>query len=455
MKWLKSIITVFKRKGKDEAPAEIRAREAQPLREFVYLDEVSLRSLLSSQQGEITDATSQQIADGLVGEVGVKTSADAQVLKGELTSRFQTTNSSTLQTSRKATVQSWFREFHAMQSLRLITPPQGPVAAIDELRDLAGASDKSVALPAADLKRGELVEFRVQLAADPVFRLGTMVTEFAGMADDYPDMFGAANNLAQLQEILPVNKILQRLLAGLIPVRAVALDYAVIRIGEDEYVVHKHALAHLALAQKPLEIVGVTEHLAYWKDIRRVLFSDAEFTLLCRVARSGLHDSWTPVKLAEMFHDLTPGLVDQINQAGRIPLGSHSSNAVPDDRRTQLTSALLAYKASVLAETMLTLTPDEDADVFSAILEASERVGSVSDQRNAFALVGQALASAAKTQLDPIRDLELREAARIQSGLSMFPTLAAPPASPAPTPLPPLPAVEPRVLDVEVIAIYW
>lgn len=455
MTWLKSVLAFFKGKRKNKAPAEVRPHEPQPLREFVYLDEVSLRSLLSSQQGEITDATSQQVADSLVGEVGTKTSADAQVLKGELTSRFQTTNSSTLQTSRKATVQSWFREFHAMRGLRLITPPQAPVVAVREFRDLAGADDKSISLLATDLRRGDLVEFRVQLAADPVFRLGTMVTEFAGMADDYPDMFGAGNNLAQLQEFLRVNKILQRLLAGLIPVRAVALDYAVIKIGDDEYVVHKDAVANLALEQRSLEIVGVTEHMAYWKDIRRVLFSEAEFTLLCRVARSGLNDSWTPVKLAEMFRDLTPDLVDQINQAGRIPLGSHSSNAAADTRKSQLTSALHAYKTSVLSETKATLTPEQDAEVLSIILDASERVGSVSDQRSAFALVGQLLASTSKTDLDPTRDLELREAARTQSGLSLFPMIAAPPSSPSPAPLPPSSVVEPRVLDVEVIAIYW
>lgn len=37
---------------------------ARQLRDFVYLDEVSLRSLLSSQLGEVTDTRSEQLVEG-------------------------------------------------------------------------------------------------------------------------------------------------------------------------------------------------------------------------------------------------------------------------------------------------------------------------------------------------------------------------------------------------------
>ena len=151
------------------------------------------------------------------------------------------------------------------------------------------------------LQRGKLVEFRVRLGADPVFHLGTMVSEFTAMAEDYPDMFAAGGGLTTLREVQPINKILQRLLAGLVPIRATAVDHVVAEIEGIEYVVHREVIKGLDLRTRPLEIVGVTEQEAYWKDLRRVLFSDAEFTALARISRPGLHDSWTPVKLADLF----------------------------------------------------------------------------------------------------------------------------------------------------------
>ena len=51
------------------------ATSDDPLREFVYLDEVSLRSLLSSQVGEVKDSTSKQTSDTLGVDVGSTVSA--------------------------------------------------------------------------------------------------------------------------------------------------------------------------------------------------------------------------------------------------------------------------------------------------------------------------------------------------------------------------------------------
>jgi hypothetical protein len=91
---------------------------------------------------------------------------------------------------------------------------------------------------ASSHRRGELVEFRVRLAADPVFRFGTLMTEVSGMADEHPLMFAENNAFGFLNQMEPVNRILQRLLAGLIPIRAKAVDYVVVMIDDVEYVVH-------------------------------------------------------------------------------------------------------------------------------------------------------------------------------------------------------------------------
>lgn len=352
---------------------------ALPLREFVYLYEVSLRSLLSSQTGEMIDSTSEQSVDAREAEISATLGVNPGVLaKAELSSRFQTSDSSTLQTSRKATVQSWFRELHALPGLRLIEPAE-PSAPAGDLGTLKSIDDTSLVVGASALRRGSLVEFRVKLKADPVFHLGTMVSEFSAMAEDFPEMFAAGNGLETLHQAQPMNKILQRLLAGLIPVRATAVDYSVVVMHDREYVVHNSLLGGLGIERKPLEIVCVTEHLAYWKDIRRVLFSEAEFILLDRVARDALDESWTPVKLADLFHEVAPDLVRQINEASRVPFGTPHLGVPAVSVESQLGDALRSYTLALLTESKKELAEPlrQAVDARIAILE--KRTASISD----------------------------------------------------------------------------
>jgi hypothetical protein len=81
------------------------------LREFIYLDEVSLRSLLASQTGDVKDVVSEAISKAENAELAAELSADAFIGKGKLNSRYQTSNSRSIQTSRKAIIQSLFKDF--------------------------------------------------------------------------------------------------------------------------------------------------------------------------------------------------------------------------------------------------------------------------------------------------------------------------------------------------------
>ena len=424
------------------------------LREFIYLDEVSLLSLLSSQQGEITDSTSEQASEG--SEASIDATAGANpgfVAKAEITSRFQTTNSSTIQTSRKATVQSRFRDLHEIDGLRIIEPVvvDRPIENIDSLRKI---DDLSRLTPKTQLQRGKLVEFRVRLGADPVFHLGTMVSEFTAISEDYPDMFAAGGGLATLREVQPINKILQRLLAGLVPIRATAVDYVVAEIEGIEYVVHREVIKDLELNTRPLEIVGVTEQEAYWKDLRRVLFSDAEFTALARISRSGLHDSWTPVKLADLFLEVAPNLVDQINAAGRIPFGQATTSDEENSPESKLSDALTRYAAELQSELGTSLTADQERRVALSINELRTRSATVSDQTSAFSVLTKQILEMVGGEIAPARALDLRTAAREEAGLSFFPPTSSLAQTTSVTARE-LDKGDSRLLDVDFIAIYW
>ncbi|PPH54183.1 hypothetical protein [Rathayibacter sp. AY1E2] len=85
----------------DVVPNQTTADPKRPdLREFVYLDEVSLSSLLSSQNGEVADSKSDQASQGSEASIDAIAGVSPGVIaKAEITSRYQTNNSSTIQTS--------------------------------------------------------------------------------------------------------------------------------------------------------------------------------------------------------------------------------------------------------------------------------------------------------------------------------------------------------------------
>lgn len=433
----------------------VRPTVARQLREFVYLDEVSLRSLLSSQTGEVTDTRSEQLVEGsqinLDSSVGFKAPGFS---KADFGSRYQTSNSSTLQTSRKATVQSWFGELHRIESLRLVEPGHSRAAAADEA-ELLAIEDKSALIATNDLQRGALVEFKVRLRADPIFHLGTMVTEFAGIAEETPEMFGESGALQQLATFMPINRVLQRFLAGLIPIRCEALEHVVAEISGVEYVVRKDSVAGLALAARPLEIVGVTEHLAYWKDLRRVLFSDAEFTILGRVARTGLQDVWTAIKLGDLFRVIAPDFDEQIATASKIPFGSAGGGTSVNINELALRHALYVYRDRFLGSCGTTLSADQDSRLTVEIEQLLPRASSTTGQRSAFQVIHDILTSYTGSTVDPTDDSLMRGQARDVSGLSLFPAMSSATVTigddgPVEGQAPPA-----RLLDVEVVAIYW
>jgi hypothetical protein len=426
----------------------------RPLREFVYLDEVSLRSLLSSQTGEVTDTLSEQRGEGL--QVGIDGTAGYSIpvlSKAELTSRYQTSNSSSLQTSRKATVQSWFGELHARSGLRLIEMGHLPEQ-VTSAEDLVSIENRSILAPAPELTRGALVEFKVRLSADPVFHLGTMVSEFSSIVEESPEMFAGNEISRQLKEFQPVNKALQRMLAGLIPIRCDALEYVVIEIDNIEYIVQKESLSGIEIAQRPLQIVGVTEHVAYWKDLRRVLFSDVEFTILGRISRTGIQNSWNAIKLGDLFRAIAPDWDEKINIASLAPFTGNTGGVTVKINEIQLGEALRHYRDEFLQLSNQSLSSDQEGELDDEIIRLQSRTMTVSDQRSAFHVVHDFLTAQLGQLVDLSAASDMRANARQKSGLSLFPAQSADTVTIGGT-QPPNDELEARLLDIEVVAIYW
>lgn len=429
---------------------------ARPLREFVYLDEVSLTSLLVSQRDTIPEHVTSGRSVSEQAEVSAKASVDAVAAKAESATRYQTANSSSVESSRKAVVQTLFNELRddAKLPIALHDDAVGPVSIPV---DSATADTGHRGWRGEDLVRGQLIELEVVLEVDPVFKLGTMVSEFSAMAVEYPQMAGPAG-LAMLDEIEPVKKVLDRLLAGLIPIRATACNYVVATVDGQEYVVRSSTAGELGAPVRPLEIVGVTEHVGYWKDIRRVLFSSGQFKLLCRVARTGLHETWTPVKVAHLFGDVAPSLVEQIDTLSKAGTAAGLDGLASGQSHLALVRALAAYGDQIASMTNQSLGPSAAAELIEIAARASDQA-SPSAQRQAFAAVRELIiAGNPDSAPTPEQDLDARRIARRLAGLPVLPggsVVVTADTTPEHVADAPAETDVAKLIDVEVVAIYW
>ena len=432
--------------------------QSEPLREFIYLDEMSLCSLLASQKGEITENITSHSGDEIIAEAGGKISSNVPLMpSGEINSRFQTTNSSSLQTVRKANAQSLFRELHKLDYLRKIKSVEVANKATS-IEDLKSGKFDTVVHRADSLKRGDLVEFKVRLSASWIFQMSTMVAEFSEMFDESPALFMSHVNFIDLYQAKNANKIISKLLAGLIPVDGVVSDYVVVDDGTDQLITHREIISDLNLVRSPLRIVGVTEHLAYWKDIRRVLFADNEFTMLCRLSKSGIQNDWNPIKVADIFREIAPDLAQQIETSSKAAF-VQSATGRCDERvessDAKMAIALTRYKDNLILG-MEHSAADEDLLALDRLIsQVSLENKSAEGQRAAFAKVKAMIETATQKQIDSSVDLAAREAVRKSLDLPLFPEANTQEYWPREIENSVIEESASNLLDVEVIAIYW
>jgi hypothetical protein len=250
--------------------------------------------------------------------------------------------------------------------------------------------------------------------------------------------------------LVPGNRFLQRFLAGLVPIRARALSHVVVQIQGREYIVPAADAGVLGLPSVPLTVVGVTEQDSYWRDVRRVLFSGSRFTMLCRVARPGLWNSWEPVKLADVLKEVLPTFPDLIADVGRTGLSLDTSQQMP---HPPVSDAFALFIEAVEALAPPGLTPEAIATARQLAADRGSLFPeTVTGQNEAFRLLIGELRAQGCT-LTGEQWLELIRDAREKGGLVLFdePHGSVAALDEAGTGS----RSDERLLDTEVIAIYW
>lgn len=437
------------------------------LREFVYLDEVSVYSLIASRLGAVAAEFTETEAASLQAEVESSVSANAGVARGSARLRSRADVSQESHVLKKAIVQTTFKELYDLEGPRLLLRPMEDLPddppTVRDFNDLTEMARRSAApgwiVDPEGLGRGSLIEVEIELETEAIYQVSALLTSMLDIVRMNPELIGGGGS-GELGQISSINRLIEAFLVGLIPVRGRACHFDVVRVGEKDWIVH-HALIDQLSAdcvpdREPLWIVAVTQESLFWKDIRRILFSKARFRAFGRLAEPGLQDSWTPVKLGDVLSVAAPDLGRELDRAGHLALAAMggAGNQQTTVNRTQeaMYRALVEYGIAVGNHLGLELDQAQLAASDMPSAEHCAAFGSIEGRRAAFQAMTKHAESTAGAECDPIVAATLRTAALIDAGLGLDGTLTSQIDAGENSPIE---AAGRRLLDCEFIALYW
>jgi hypothetical protein len=444
---------------------QLAKKHKTELREFVYLDEVSVYSLIASRLGPIATEFSKTETDSLQNELSGSLNASMGVAAGELNSRILKTRTHGSHVLRKSIVQTQFKELHEleMESLAVqqvvddgIIPK---ISTVDELRSAIMKNSFPHLIISTDvITRGKLMEIEVQLEADSVFQVSAVISSLLGIFEETPDIFDVGLS-EDLLKVRMVDQVLENLLGGLVPVRGRALEYQVLEIDGKYWIVHNTILKNLEsnnlIEIYPLYIVGVAEQALFWKDIRRILFAKARYSVFCRVACDGIQDTWVPIKLAQVLETVAPDLAMQMNNLGSetFDLISHGVTNIEDgEKRKCMRKALVEYSVLLAEEYKYVYTEQDKSQLNHIVEQYDSYFGSQKERREAFDNVVEFVLALIGRERNPLLFAELRQKALSNVGFDPLDAL-----KPVKTKMvfEDTQIVKEYFIDSEFVAIYW
>ncbi len=129
---MKKLKDWFARRRRDRR-IKTAKQNAAPLREFIYLDEVSVYSLLTSRQGALATEYTDTLQNTTRSEISNRIATDAVIAKAELAGKMESSQAQTSQVVRKSTVQAAFKELIEGEEDRLASRPIEAGMAVPEI----------------------------------------------------------------------------------------------------------------------------------------------------------------------------------------------------------------------------------------------------------------------------------------------------------------------------------
>lgn len=266
------------------------------VREFVYLDEISVRSLLASTgEGGIPTETVEQDVRTTRRKRGARAGLSSGPAKVEGRGGTEREVQTSVEERRNYDLtQSKFTRLHNSDAVNT-------KLALAQVRN--GTEEVFAGLPTADLVRGDIIEVRVDISANLLFRLYQMMDYFGEVLEG---------------ELGPEEKenlrLIELSLGDTIPIVGTAIDYRVVETeGETSIKLASTIDDDEVDRVYDLEIVTLLNIDDLWADPIHTLFNDDEFVMYCRVEDVDI-DVWHPLKVTRAIGSLSQDAANDLNQ---------------------------------------------------------------------------------------------------------------------------------------------
>lgn len=383
-----------------------------PLREFIYLDEVSVYSLLASRRGAVpseqTDSETAQLRHTVDSEIG----ASAPVARATTRSQFETTSSRGTQVIRKSIIQSTFKDLVDLEQHRMklrdgVKAGRTPTLNSEALMSL---EDGEHVLKGSSLRRGDLLELEVELTPEDVFTASQIVKSMFTFFEEMPNLFSLDPEI--LEQGRMIDSVFDRLLVGLVPIRARSTRYRRLVLEDHEFLVSESLLGANPTLQEldpePIYVVGVAERELFWRDLRRVLFSASPFFVMGRLSRDGLGSQWSPIKMANVFERQVPEIAKELDGLPRSFLDGMQEGLARRHTSLEPEPRLALTFAEKLAQEAGETWSVEDSAAAGLDAGGSHQIRTLADRRAVTGHIVSHLESRLGRELDPVAVARLR-----------------------------------------------
>jgi hypothetical protein len=168
----------------------------------------------------------------------------------------------------------------------------------DELVD-----DPFSGLATSELARGDVVELRVNISANLLFRLYQTIDYFADAFESQID--------SETEDML---ELIGSSLGNRIPVVGKAVDYKVVEKEDEKIVKCSAELGNDETEDaEDLEVVTLLNLDSLWVDPIQTLFNNDRFVVYCRVEDVDI-DRWYPLKVTRAINSLSKPAAENLNQ---------------------------------------------------------------------------------------------------------------------------------------------
>jgi hypothetical protein len=284
-------------------------------REFVYLDETSVISLIASTTGGITEQKStvkrRQISGSIKGGLGDKSSS--------LGANVGATKERETQATRRYVTQSNFKELYDMRADDMIIADEydETESVPRKIWNALTPSSSRIPIHETEVNRGDLAEINVDLGSHKVYNFYTAVGSIAEIYDVFPDDSQFVDELESEEfsiEILNAfSELVEHLLAGLVPIVGEVKNYGVVVEDDTPKIISKEYASKNDIEYDQLNIVGFVNSGKFWQEETRFLFEDDEYSVYCRLDNDEVMDEWMPIKLASVISSIDSDLGDSVH----------------------------------------------------------------------------------------------------------------------------------------------